>query len=119
MSLGFDKVKKQRPALDIKGIQSMPPVNVSPDDDAKVIKGAEQLGFKSREANPEPKTEEDASKQGRGVIRQRSREPQREVFIKGPSSVIDRFVEYTNRSGYKSYWQALEALLSNEDVLKQ
>jgi hypothetical protein len=102
MSLGFNKIK--RPSLDLKGIETQP-IEVSPAQEQQVIQVAERLGFISRENGNESK--------GGGVVRHKKREIQRNIYIKGPASVIDQFIEYTNRNGFDAYWQALAKLLDS------
>jgi hypothetical protein len=73
----------------------------------KAVAKGEQLDFSSRE--PDSPTKE----QGR-VERKRQQTPMRSIYIKGPESVLERFIDYTNRLGVDAYWQALEKLLNDK-----
>ena len=123
MSYGFDKAKKppiapQAPApeprkLDLVGLTTAPLPEVSPQLEQAAIAAGERIGFRSREpgtgSQPMPKSEPQAV--ARGVARVRSSTPLKNLFIKGPVEVLDRFVAYSNETQARSYWEALDQLL--------
>ena len=108
-NFGFDKVHKpanEERKLDLSGINMTPPATSGRKGKKALAKG-EQLGFSSREPDRPTKG------QGR-VERKRQLTPMRSIYIKGPESVLDRFIDYTNRLGVDAYWQALEKLLNDK-----
>jgi hypothetical protein len=108
-NFGFDKVNKpanEERKLDLSGIHMTAPVPPVEKEKKAVAKG-EQLGFSSREP--------DRPTRGQGrVERKRQQTPMRSIYIKGPESVLDRFIAYTNQLGVDAYWQALEKLLNEK-----
>lgn len=121
MSYGFDKAKKPPivpPApeprkLDLAGLTTTPLPEVSPQQEQAAIAAGERLGFGSREpgVGSGPVTKSEPQVVARRVVRARSTPPMKNLFIKGPVEVIDRFVAYTNESQARSYWEALDQLL--------
>jgi hypothetical protein len=77
-------------------------------DDAQAERAGragEALGFRSREPASTPLDKSPPS--GR---RQKGAIPSKSVFIKGPESLIDWFITYTDSGEFRSYWEALADL---------
>lgn len=123
MSYGFDKAKRPpiaapTPAaeprkLDLTGLTTTPAPEVSVQQDQAAIAAGERLGFGSREpgVGSLPVTKSEPQAVTRGVARVRSTPPMKNLFIKGPVEVLDRFVAYSNELQARSYWEALNQLL--------
>jgi|SRR5579883_2501851 len=123
MSYGFDKAKKppitpQAPApeprkLDLVGLVTTPAPEVSPQQEQAAIAAGERIGFVSREsvAGAQPASKSESQAAVRGVARVRTSPPMKNLFIKGPVEVLDRFVVYSNEMQARSYWEALDQLL--------
>lgn len=127
MSYGFDKAK--RPAvspapptpeprkLDLAGLVTAPAPEVSPQQERAAIAAGERLGFGSREpgvlSQPVAAAIEEPAP-ARGISRARPSTPMKSLLIKGPVTVLDRFIAYTNESQARSYWEALDQLLKSE-----
>jgi len=76
--------------------------------EAAAVERGEALGFRSREAEEPPKR----------ILRKRADllADQRSFFVKGPGRVIERFIKYTNAGGFRSYWEAINALLDQVEA---
>jgi hypothetical protein len=109
MSFGFDEVSKpagkEARKLDLSGLKMPAPIPPTEKEKRALAKG-ESLGFTAREAQPRG--------QGRRVERRRQQTATRNLFIKGPEEVLDRFITFTNELGVDAYWQALEVLLNQQ-----
>jgi len=123
MSYGFDKAKKPpiappAPAaeprkLDLAGLKATPLPEVSAQQENAAIAAGERIGFRSREpaTGSEQVTKSQPQAVIRGVARARLSAPQKNLFIKGPVEVLDRFVAYSNELKARSYWEAIDKLL--------
>lgn len=123
MSYGFDKAKKppivpqaataEARKLDLVGLVTTPPPEVSPQQEQAAIAAGERIGFVSREssAGAQQVAKPESQPVVRGVARVRSSPPMKNLFIKGPVEVLDRFVVYSNELQARSYWEALDQLL--------
>ena len=123
MNYGFDKTKRppiapSAPAaeprkLDLTGLTTTPAPEVSAQQEEAAIAAGERLGFGSREAGVGsfPVTKSEPQAVVRGVVRVRLSAPQKNLFIKGPVEVLDRFVAYSNELKARSYWEAIDQLL--------
>jgi hypothetical protein len=92
--------------LNFEGI-TRTPVVLDPRREEAALQRGDALGFVDRGASSEERG---------GRRRQRSIQPQLNVFIKGPKDTLEWFIDYTNQRGHRSYWQALEefrALVEN------
>ena len=90
------------------------PVAVDPVLEAKALRRGEDLGF----VNREPGVVESVAFETEGPVRRRrGAVPSKSVFIKGPTPIIDWFIEFSNAGGHDAYWKALE-VLKNEFVRK-
>lgn len=126
MSYGFDKAKATPAApaaetprkLDLGNISVTPAPAPSPAQEARAIETGTSLGFTDRGSGASAvvaATAPAATAVGEPVVRVRSaREPQKNLFIKGPQRVTDRFIKFANESGADSYWEALEKLLDTK-----
>ena len=129
MSYGFDKAKAApaTPAadaprkLDLGNIGVVPAPVPSPAQEARAIEAGTSLGFTDRGSAGGSSAAPAAPSvpAGEPVVRVRSaREPQKNLFIKGPQRVTDRFIRFANDSGADSYWEALEKLLDAHQAQK-
>lgn len=104
-SYGFGKKPGNRDTLDLSGI-SRTPLPIDPlREEAAMARGV-ALGFIDR-------GESTAAPDGAGegpIRRRRQPTPQTSLYIKGPKETLDWFIDYTNKRGHRSYWQALAEL---------
>lgn len=126
MNYGFDKPKPPAvPAaetmtprkLDLGNIGVAAVPEPSPAQEARAIEAGNSLGFVDRGTGPAPAVQQTPSVQSEGIVRVRAaREPQKNLFIKGPQRVVDRFIKYANESGSAAYWEAIEKLLDEHQA---
>lgn len=76
-------------------------IRLSEETTAKAERAGEGLGFKSQ---LEPLVPHKST--GRRIVAT----PSKSIFIKGPESTIDWFVDFTNQHNFRSYWEAIEEL---------
>ncbi len=89
--------------LDLTGLDRVR-VDVDPQREADAVARGAAMGFVDRAERDERAAEE------RPVRRRRETVKQGNLFIKGPQSTLDWFVDFTNQGGHRSYWEALEQL---------
>ena len=118
-SYGFNKVKKAVPpahapeetlprrTLDLAGLSNTPVVEPTPLQEQAAIAAGERLGFVGREA---PATAPPAAR----AARSRQQVASKAILLKGPQTVVDRFVNYANERQVRAYWELLDEYLKSK-----
>lgn len=78
-------------------------VQVDPEREALALQRGAALGYVDRG--------DERAGEGAGPVRRaRPKVEQSNLFIKGPKTTLDWFVNLSNERGHKAYWQTLEEL---------
>lgn len=105
-SYGFGKKQPVKvddgSVVDISGL-SRQPLPVDPQREEVAMRRGAALGFVDR-------GDEGGGQGTTPARRTRPKIPQSSLYIKGPTELLDWFVELSNERGHKAYWQTLAEL---------
>lgn len=92
----------KKPQADLTAIPKGP-IEVDPALEGKAIRRAAEMGFVEREGSP-----------SYGRRRRRAKEPTKSIYVRGPASIIDRFLAFVEDGDFPSYAAAINQLLEQK-----